>query len=73
MQNTPSPFAHKISGQWYFSDDCKPVATSLADYRALLKSIYGDLRGVRIAELGKDYDAIGGFQNRYPVKNGYYI
>lgn len=60
-------FMHKVGGNWY-SNQVK----SLSQLVAVCREVYGDLRGVEFAELGKDFDRVQNIgRMQYPVKNGH--
>lgn len=74
--NAPSieewPYCHKIRDKWYFCQ--RSQASSIQHYRLMVRYAYGDLRGVRLAKAGKDYDKIVAIGDHwYPTKDGRYI
>lgn len=71
LQNPP-PFAHKVNGglYWGSADKC----ATLKEYKDYLRFRYGDLRGVKVLEFGKDFDGIliiG--ESGHAVKDGRYV
>ena len=61
---------HKCHGKYYFS---RPHETA-EQYKLLVKTAYGDLRGVKFFELGKDYDSVIQIGDHFhPVKGNHYI
>lgn len=63
-------FAHCVGGRWYFSTDIINPPDTLDDYRDRIKAAYGDLKGVKFATRGIDYDEM---TLGRPVKNGHYL
>lgn len=68
----PPKFCHIVNGRtyWIGADKCK----TLKEYKDYLRTGYGDLCGVKVLELGKDFDAITVIGDYgYPVKDGHYV
>lgn len=74
MSETKWLFAHCVSGKWFFSNALIEPPASMQAYRRIVQARYGDLRGVRFADYGKDYDEVTNICGRLvPTKSGYYI
>lgn len=51
-----TPFAHRVNGKWYFSSHASPRATTLEAYKEQVREAYGNLRGVKFAVQGQDFE-----------------
>ena len=71
-----SKFAHYVNGRWYLSSNVSgPEAATLKAYRASVRRVYGNLRGVRFASQGEDYVSIARVVGEVvPIRvDGYYL
>lgn len=56
MSIVNSPFAHQVNGKWFLSSHAVPQSQTMREYQVQVRGAYGNLRGVKFAELGVDYD-----------------
>lgn len=68
----PPKFCHKVNGKTYTGGT--EACNTIQEYRDYLRVVYGNLRGVKVLELGKGFDGIMIIgDHKHAVKDGRYV